>query len=203
MKPLLNFARATLIGGLLFLVPIVALIILLGKALALAHKFVDPLAAQIPFESVFGLRTPLLLAIGLLVLFCFLAGFFARTALARKIVRGLEDTVLSKVPGYAFLKGMSESMLGVEQGSAFPAVLVRFDDAWQIGLQVDVLEHDLVAVYVPGAPAANAGAVYFMNRERVAPVNLPMSAALKCLKQFGVGSRALLRDVCFRTAAGR
>ena len=85
MKFSLPFLRTTLMGGLLFLVPIIVVVIVLSKALALAHKFMDPLAARIPVESVMGLRTPMLLAIGVIVLFCFFAGLFARTALAQKI----------------------------------------------------------------------------------------------------------------------
>ena len=107
MKSLLQFVRATLVGGILFLVPIMVLVIILEKALGLAHKFVEPLAAHIPVKSIIGLRTPVLLAITLLMLFCLLAGLFARTRLARKIVLALEGTILSKVPGYAFLKDVT------------------------------------------------------------------------------------------------
>ena len=123
MKRIFRFLRTTLLGGLLFLVPIIALVIVLGKALIFAHKFVDPLAACIPVASIVGLRTPMLLAVGLIVLFCFLAGFIARTALAQKFVNHLEAAVLSNVPGYEFLKGMSGSILGVESKSPYPVVL--------------------------------------------------------------------------------
>jgi len=89
-----------LVAGLLFLIPIVALFIILGKALTFAHKFVDPLAARIPVKSIIGLQTPELAVIAVIVLFCVVAGFFARTALAQKIVNDLEEAVLLKVPGY-------------------------------------------------------------------------------------------------------
>jgi uncharacterized membrane protein len=73
MKGIPQLIRTTLVGGLLFLVPITVLGIVLGKALALGHKLVGPLAARIPVQSVIGLRTPALLAISLIVLLCFLA----------------------------------------------------------------------------------------------------------------------------------
>jgi uncharacterized membrane protein len=72
MKPTLQFLRTTLAGGVLFLVPIIVLIVILGKAAAIAYKLVDPLAARLPFESLIGLRTPVALVIGLIVLFGFL-----------------------------------------------------------------------------------------------------------------------------------
>jgi uncharacterized membrane protein len=193
MKKILQFLRTTLVGGLLFLVPIVVLMIVLGKALALAHKIMDPLAKHLPVESVIGLRTPMLLAGGVIVLFCFLAGFFARTVLARKIVSGLEVAVLSNVPGYEFLKRMSESMLGVEKDGAYPVVLARFDDASQIGFQIEALENGIVVVFVPGVPNPNEGEVYLMTPDRVSPVAVPPARALKCLKRLGAGTNALLR----------
>src|SRR5439155_24568062 len=97
-----HFLRTTLVGGILFLVPIVVVLIVLNKALAIAHKLVDPLAARLPFESLIGFRTPLVLAITLLVIFCFVTGLFARTALAKRSVGWLESSVLSNVPGYQF-----------------------------------------------------------------------------------------------------
>lgn len=195
MKRILKFLRTTLVGGLLFLVPIIALIIILEKALALTHKFVDPVAEHLPVHSLVGLRTPMFLAIGLIVLFCFLAGFFARTALAQKLVRELESAVLSNVPGYEFIKGVGESMLGVEKEGVYPVVLVRFDDAWQIGFRIEVLENGLVVVFLPGAPNPQSGAVHFLLADRVTPVAVPPAATLKCLKRLGAGSNVLLRGV--------
>ena len=203
MKPILQFLRTTLVGGILFLVPGIVLLILLEKALAFTHKFVDPLAEYIPVHSVIGLRTPVFLAIGLLLLLCFLAGFFARTALAQKVVGGLERALLSNLPGYEFLKRMGESMLGVEREGAYPAVLLRFDNYWQIGFRVEVLENGRVAVFIPGVPNANAGAVYLVSPDRVSPVGVPPARMLKCLKRLGVGSSALLRGLAINAVTAK
>ena len=56
-----------------------------------------------PVQSVIGLRTPLLLAMAVLLLLCFLAGVLVLTTLARKGFRTVESAGLSKVPGYALL----------------------------------------------------------------------------------------------------
>ena len=203
MKRIFKFLRTTLVGGLLFLAPIVVLIILLGKALALTHKFVDPLAARLPVQSIIGLRTPMLLAVALIVLFCFLAGLFARTAFAKRVVNDLETMVLSNLPGYEFLKGMGVSILGVENKGAYPVVLARFDDAWQIGFRVEGLENGLVAVFVPDAPNPQSGAVYFMTSDRVKSAGISTAATLKCLKRLGVGSDALLRGLTGGTESAK
>jgi uncharacterized membrane protein len=194
LKPKLRFIRTTLVGGLLFLVPIMVLVMIFEKAVTIAHQVINPLAKHLPFQSILGLQTPVLLAVGLVVLCCFLAGFFARTALARKFVDGLESNVLSNVPGYEFLKRMGESMLGVEKEATYPPVIVSFDDNSQIGFQVETLESGIVVVFIPGVPDVNSGEVYLMSPDRVSPINLPLAATLKCLKRLGAGSGALLRD---------
>jgi uncharacterized membrane protein len=177
-------------------VPFVVLLIVLSKALVLAHKVGDPLAAHLPPEAVFGLHTPLLLAAAVLVLVSFLAGVFARTALAAKMIRRLEDTLLSKVPGYALLKSTGASMLGVEGPAAYPVVYVRFDDSTQLGLRMDELENGLVTVFIPGTPDAQSGTVHYLAPARVTPANVKLAAAMQCLKGYGAGSRALLRNPC-------
>ena len=189
MHRLLQFTRTTLIGGILFLGPLIVMVVILEKALGIAHKLSDPLAAHLPTVA----HAPVLLACAALALFCFIAGLFALTAPARKIVDWLESTILSKIPGYVFLKGAGESALGFESGAQYPLVLARIEDAWQFGFLVERLEGGHLAVFVPGAPSPMSGAVYFMSAERVRATDISMHSALKCLKRLGVGSGALLR----------
>jgi len=195
MKSISPFLRTTLIGGLLFLAPIIVVVAVFGKALDLTHKLMDPLAEHIPVESIVGMRTPLLLAIIVIVLFCFLAGLFARTALAQKFVDGLEEAVLSKIPGYEMLKSTGESILGVEDEEGHPVVLVRLDDAWQIGLRVEELQNGLITVFIPDAPDARSGSVLFVTPDRVIPAGASVAPTLKCLRGLGVGARELLSGV--------
>src|SRR5262245_45316198 len=100
MKQILLFIRATLANGILLLAAIIVVVIILEKALSLTDKAVGPVAAHMPFESLIGLRTPKIVAVLLIVLFCFLAGVFAQTMIARRIAGWLDTAVLSNLPGY-------------------------------------------------------------------------------------------------------
>jgi uncharacterized membrane protein len=90
---------------------------------------------------------------------------------------------------------MNGSILGVEDKPPYSVVLARFDDAWQIGFRIEGLENGLVAVFVPGAPNPQWGAVYFMTSDRVKAVDIPPPATLKCLRRLGAGSDALLHGI--------
>jgi uncharacterized membrane protein len=192
MKEILGFVRTTLVGGILFLLPIIVVVVIVGKALGITNKVVAPLATHLPVDLAIGLQTPKLLAIALLILFCFVTGNFARTAIARRMVNSLETTVLSNVPGYEFIKSMSQSVLGADSQMAHSVVLARIEDAWQLAFLVERLEGGHVAVFVPGSPSPQSGSVYFMTEDRIRPMDIPASSVLKCLKRYGLGSNALL-----------
>jgi len=192
MKPILKFIRTSLVGGILFLLPVIVVVIILGKALAIARKIVAPLADHLPVESTIGLDTPVILAIALLVLFCFLTGVFARTALAQKVITWLETTVLSNLPGYEFIKNLSGNLLGDENKQSYPVVLARIEDSWQLGFLIERLKDGHLAVFVPGSPSPQSGSVYFMTEDRTRPLDVPSAAAMKCLKRYGLGSNELL-----------
>jgi len=201
MKSFLLFIRATLAGGILFLVPIIVVAIFVNKALNITDKAVAPVATHIPIDSLIGLRTPKILAVGFIVLFCFLTGIFAQTMLARRIANWLDTAVLSNLPGYEFFKGVGESVLGVKTHETQQVVLVRFDDNWQIGFLADRLDNGLLSVFVPDAPNPHSGAVYFVAADRITPTGIPPQAILKCLKRLGAGSNELLGSLSISEAA--
>ncbi len=89
MTAISHFLRMTVLGGILFLTPIVVLVFILGKAFDFARRALKPVAAIIPDRLVSGAPTEAILAIVLIALLCFLAGLFARTRPAQRIVAEL------------------------------------------------------------------------------------------------------------------
>ena len=192
MNSPLRFLRTTLAGGILFLLPLILIAVLVSQAVGIAHKVVEPLAAHLPAKSLFGLETPKLLAVFVLVLFCFLAGVMARVALAQKAVSWLESAVLCHLPGYEFVKGMSCNLLATEQQQKHAIVLARIEDAWQFAILIETMDNGHAAVYVPGSPNPQSGSVYFMSADRYKLLDVPPSSVLKCLKRYGLGANELL-----------
>jgi len=188
-----GFLRSTVVGGVLFLVPIVVLLAILGKAHELSQKLTAPLARALPEEAIAGIPLPKILAIVALVLFCFLAGLFAKTTPAKRMVRWLESAILSNIPGYSFMKGLGEDIAGVEGATSRQAVLARIEDAWQFAFVMERLPDGQLAVYVPGAPNPMSGSVYLMTEDRIKPLDLPPASVLRCLKGLGAGSGELTR----------
>lgn len=191
MKATIGFVRDSLINGVFILAPIMVLGILIAKAAGLIRGLVEPLAHRI--GPLAGIPAPGLIAAVVLVLICFVAGLFAKTAGSRRMIRWMESAVLDKIPGYAYMKGMGESMAGIHGGTTYQTVLARIEDSWQLGFIVETIEAGQYAVYVPGAPNPWSGSVYFMAEDRIRRIDVRLGEAQGCLKRLGVGSGAMLR----------
>jgi uncharacterized membrane protein len=190
----MRFVKTTVIGGILFLVPIVIFIAVIGKALEITGKMAAPLAAVLPIDSIGDLAVVHLLALAILVLICFLAGLTARTVIAKKLVEALELNVLSKLPAYALLKTKTQSMLSPEDIEEMTAVVARFDDSWQIAFEIERIEGGKVAIFLPGAPDPWSGSVCVVTADRIASLDLSIPYVAKMAKRLGRGANEALRD---------
>ena len=192
MKGILSLLKTTLIGGLFFIIPIVLSIYLIGKVLTIFRKIVAPIADKIPIDTLGGLTISRIIAVFILLLLCVLAGFLAKTKKAIQFRKWLEDNVLSIIPGYTLLKGISENAAGLESNHLKEVVLVDIEEVWQLGFLMDKIDDDINAVFIPGAPNPMAGDVVFVKKERLKILDIPELSALKISKKLGLDSKMLL-----------
>jgi uncharacterized membrane protein len=191
---MLKLIRTTLIGGIIFLIPIAILIAVIGQGLKIAGVIAKPVAAVLPVSMIGGVAVAHVLAILLLLLICFGAGLLARVALARKAVGALEANVLSRLPAYALLKTKTQSMLSPEDIEGMSVVVMRFDDAWQIGFEIERIQGGKVALFLPGSPDPWSGSICLAEEDRVTPLDLSVAAAAKMVRRLGRGANEALRD---------
>lgn len=189
----LGLIRTTLLGGILYLVPLVVLAAVLGKAMQIAHGIGQPLVRGIEAAGLGHVLTPQAIAILLLLLFCLAAGLFAQTGIAKRIAQVIETKLLVNVPGYGFYKSVGASITGFEEAGTARVALVQFDDAWQLALVMDELEDGRFAVFVPDAPEPRTGTLYYMAPERVRMLGIPVKAAMLLVRRMGQGSREVLK----------
>jgi uncharacterized membrane protein len=171
----------------IFLIPIVISVAVISKGLEITGVIAKSIAHVLPVDMIGGFAVAQVLAIVLLLLVCFVAGLLARAAIARRLVYGLEANVLSRVPAYALLKTKTQSMLSLEDVEGMPPVVVRFDDAWQIALEIERIEGGKVALFLPGAPDPWSGSICIADKDRVTPLDLPVAFVARMSKQLGRG----------------
>lgn len=193
MKKLIHMLRVTIVSGVLFMIPLILIIMILGKAIELLRYIVRPVANKLPIESLIGLETPSILAFVLLLVLCFAAGLLARTKTAKKMIDLLEDKLLSNLPGYSFLKNVGEEVAGSGATHQYQSVLARFDDAWQLGFLVERIEGGRVVVFIPGSPSPWAGSTFIFDEERITLIDEATNKSIKVLQKLGIGTGELVK----------
>ena len=191
MKRFRELIRATLIGGIIFLLPLVFVVVVIGKAFQIMKTVAAPLGRLIPFESVAGLAVVEILTVLIMILSCLLAGLVARSPAGKRIHEKLDTVLLQVIPGYAWVKGMTGAIRDEDAEKIFKPVLVEFDDQFQLGYEVDRTADELVAVYLPGAPDPRSGNVSYVTGERVKPIDAGFQTVSRISKHLGRGSSAI------------
>lgn len=189
MKNILSFVKTTIIGGILFMIPFVVIIIILGKAFQIMLKVAHPLEKLFPIEKVGGIALANILAVIAILLVCFLAGLLANRKNLRKMQQTLEDKVLINIPGYRFVKGLTDGYKTNEKASEnFQPILAEFDDNAQIGFEIERTDKGRVVVYLPGSPNPWSGAVVYVEPSRIIKLDMTPKDVVKIIQQLGRGS---------------
>ena len=191
MKALAELTKTTLIGGLLIVLPIYLSILLLAKTLGGLLALLSPVTAAIPADA----RFRQIIAILIVLAVCLVVGLLVRTRLGLRAKDAFERSVLEKIPGYTMVRGFARSVSGDETESAFRPALVELEDALSPAFIIEELEDGRYTVLVPSVPTPAAGALFILPRERVHPVDVPFTHAVKVVSKWGVGAGAMARGV--------
>jgi uncharacterized membrane protein len=192
MKPGVEFVKTTLVGGLLFLIPVVLVVLLVQKALHLASSGLAPIAHLLPAQGVVGIAVAQVVAACSLLFVCFIAGLAIRTRAGARLNAQLEQVILRRVPGFTFFKDIAHGLAGLESGSELSVALARIEDAWVLSFVVERHASGLFTVFVPSAPTPAADSIYYLTEDRLKLLDVPVSTAMGCIMRLGVGSHELL-----------
>jgi uncharacterized membrane protein len=185
---MLKVVRTTILGGLIFLLPMGILAFILGKIVVTAKKVVEPLSHQLPVQSVAGVSSTILLAVLALVVVSFMAGLFAKTNPAQHIVKQLETHLLGRIPAYGLLKSLSNDVVSGNGKADHPVVLIKFDDAWQIGIRMgDTASGKHTVIFLPDSPTPQSGTVQIVETSRVHETDMTLAKVFAALSARGAG----------------
>ena len=199
---LTELLKATMAGGLLFLLPVVLIAIVLKQAMQLVGKIVRPISNYLPVEAVVGVWGETVLAALVLILVSLVAGLVARTNVGRRIMRWFENSLLGGLPQYQMVKSMAEGLAHVESAEGVDPALVSIEGGWQIGYLLEPLDNGWVTVFLPQAPTPMSGNVMYLPADRVRPLGITIGQAMALVKHIGVGSAEALGSTDLRLPAG-
>jgi uncharacterized membrane protein len=188
MKKALVFVAKALLGGLLVVVPIYLAVLLLLKGMKSVAGLVRPFALLLPdwFPAEKALSILLVLA------FCFLIGLAVRSHAGRAVQERLERTLLERIPGYALLRSLTQRAAGDNRENVWKPALAEIEEALVPAFIIEEFEDGRYTVFVPSIPTPLAGAVYILERNRVHPLDVPFTQALKVVSRWGSGAKELV-----------
>lgn len=195
MTRIVDFLKTTIIGGLVFLVPLVLVLMVLKRAFEMASKVATPVVAHFPAHQVAGIAIGTLAAVLLLMLVAFAAGLAARTDTGRAMTRWVGESFLGAMPQYRVVTSMAEGLTKIEQGKGLRPALVSTEGAWQLCYVLEEMRRGWVAVFIPQAPTPLSGNVLYVPSERVRRLDINIGEAMQLVKQMGAGSAESLKDV--------
>ena len=188
MKKFSKFLFSSFVAGLLVLAPIYLVALLVLKAMKSLVVLVKPIASMLP-EWVPAER---LLSLFLVLLICLLIGMIVRTAMGHTLWSWFDSSVLQKIPGYALIRSMTEQLAGQSRDQTWKPALAEIEEALVPAFIIEALDDGRFTVFVPSVPTPLAGSIYILTSDRVHPLNVPFTQAIKTISRWGSGSKELL-----------
>jgi len=191
-RPGVQFILTTVIGGTIFLVPLVFLVMILTQALSLMMVVAEPMAQFFQIDSIGGIALANLIALGAVVTFCFFAGLLARHSLAEGLVKKLETKVLMNIPGYSMVRGIKSNFDTAETEKMRPVAL-KLGTAERIALEMQKLPDGRSMIYIPSSPSPWSGITQILPADQITYLDIPVTKVIELTEKYGHGVEELLR----------
>ena len=179
---------AKLIAGILVVVPVYLGVVLLLQVIKHLADLLKPVAAMLPG----WLPGDQILALLLLLVICFLVGVAIGTPAGRDIERRIEHSLFEKIPGYTLFRSLTERLVGESQDEAWKPALAEIEHALVPAFIIEEHADGRYTVFVPSVPTPLAGAVFVLTADRVHPVDIAFTQALKTVSRWGAGCKDLV-----------
>ena len=202
MKRFRDFVWRSFVSGIIFVIPVYLCLLLLLKVARSLGGLVRPLAVLLP--SWFPAET--VLSIVILLGICLLAGAAVRTSLGASMREWIENRFLCNIPGYPLFRGLLEQLAGESEAQLWKPALAEIEDALVPAFIIEEFGDGRFTVFVPSVPTPLAGSIYILANNRVHPLNIPFTQAIKALSQWGSGCKDFIfstssRNTHWRTAS--
>lgn len=188
MKRIGSFIVGSLIAGMLVVVPLYLAVLLLLKGMASLAGLVRPFTGLLPD----WLPAEHLLSLGLVLLLCFLIGVIVRTRAGLRVRERVETSLFDRIPGYAVIRSLTLQLVGQGRENVWKPAFVEIEEALVPAFIIEEHEDGRFTVFVPSVPTPFAGAVYVISQERVHPLDIPFTQAIRPVSRWGAGCKELL-----------
>jgi uncharacterized membrane protein len=188
--------RRMLLEGALVVLPIGAVVLLVLGLVNRIERAADPLTGTVVH--------PAIVAVAGLLLICLAVGLAIRSALGRRLRALIEGALLDRLPGYRLAKAFAtDGPWSGAGGRAVRPALASIEEGLCPALVMDEFADGRLVVFVPGAPAPMAGAIYVFAPEKVTLLDVPLMPFLRTISSWGLGLVEMVEAAERARPAGR
>ena len=192
MKSIIEFFKTTVVGGLVVVIPLMIIYFIFGELVDLLVALTDPITKELPFPAVINVIIATLIAIGAVVIICFVTGLLVRTGWGGAARDWIENKFLARMPIYTMIKNLTHRFVGQSGEQFAPAEVDLYgSDCRLLGLIVEALPDGRVVVFIPLAPTGTVGQVFIVPQERVLKLDATLGSVVNSVTQWGVGTSGI------------
>jgi uncharacterized membrane protein len=178
---------SVMFNGVMFAIPLGAVIFLFGKLLDSLQRMVEPLANAVGVQKFLGEFALLIVSVALIMLFCFVLGLLLqRAAILRAVGDSVEGFAVRVIPSLGFLRSMAGEKLDIQVSDAWKGILLQDEDSWVPAFLVEE-SAAWQTVFIPEAPKGDGGEVRVCARGSITFRELDLGVVRSALRVYGQG----------------
>lgn len=193
MKHFVKYIKDTVAGGIFFLIPLFAVLIIAGKIWHAMTGVGAKLADFLGTDRIFSFGTGPLIAGLLIVIICFIGGLLLRLSLLKNLRDSLDRWLCKMIPGYEFYRiTLEEKMKKQEVPDSRPTVIAMINGVGTPAVIVEELRDGNKVIFIASKPGTTDGQVYVVSEDKIKALHVEEAEMNKVLKHQGKGMGAWL-----------
>ncbi|MGI9386967.1 MAG: DUF502 domain-containing protein [Methyloligellaceae bacterium] len=187
MARLFRTIRANILYGTILLIPVAAFILIAYYIFGIWREILRPLSEQLGLSTIESRALAFVLALGILLTFCFIIGALLRTRLGTWTFEKIESRLLNHLPGYNMLATLLRGFAEDHENYRPALVTLISDGPAALAFVMEDNGGGHLTVFVPSAPMMTVGSIYLVERNRVQALEGSAIGAANIISQWGVG----------------
>jgi uncharacterized membrane protein len=190
----MRYIRTTILGGLIFLIPVGFVGFLLVQIYGVMQLIAQPIGRLVPLSNIGDIAIANVIAILLILGACFAAGLVAHHLPIGDRIARLDQRLSALVPAYSMAKG---ALAGATEDDRLeldwkPVMVGDPAGVERPGLEIERLASGRVVVFLPAAPSAQSGILQVVPAAQIRPLDMPPSRLARAHERFGRGLGAVI-----------
>ena len=185
MKKFLNHVKSRVLAGVIFLIPLFAIILLIQKLWNTLTGAGNYLVRLFGLSALLGAHSVAIATAVLLVLLFYFFGWLVKFSALNKMRDWTETSLLQYIPGYLTYKAQLQEKISPTKDSRIP-VYINSALGKRPGLLVDE-QGDNAVIFFPNSPDSNNGEVIIVPKQQVTRLDMNTDTFLKSMQRFGKG----------------